>query len=500
MLPLHSHQYVLARRIDPKPSSRRSHILAEYDGGKVKVFSNQFPIGQTFPKALTIAGVDSGGGAGIAADLKTFAALGVHGMSAVTSVTAQNTQTVTAIHDLPATMVKAQIEAVIEDIGVDAAKTGMLHTSEIIEAVAYEIRKYGFPTVVDPVMVAKSGATLLEPAAVKTLKNKLLPLAKVVTPNIPEAEVLSDLKIKSLREAADAAMKISRNGPAAVVIKGGHLQEDVSVDLLYMDGELRRFEADRVNTDTTHGTGCSFSAAITAELAKGKDIPEAVESAKRLITDAVRFGLKIGGGHGPVNPMASIYREAERYSILENISEALRMLEVDPNFHILIPESQTNLAMALTFARGLEDVAAIPGRIVNLGGKAHASAPPRFGASRHVAATLMTARKHNSLVRAAMNIKFSEEILKICEKLGLSTSSYDRAREPPEIKIVEGRSTSWGAEEAIKAAGKVPDIIYHRGDWGKEPMATILAGTAVEAAKIALDLAAEYAKTIPKKS
>lgn len=461
---------------------------------------NQILIGQKTPRALTIAGVDSGGGAGIAADLKTFAALGVHGMSVVTSVTAQNTLTVTAIHDLPTGMVKAQIEAVLEDIGVDAAKTGMLHTPEIIEAVAEEIRKYGFPTVVDPVMVAKSGATLLEPDAVETLKNRLLPLAKVVTPNIPEAEVLSGLKIKSWREAADAAMKISSYGPAAVVIKGGHLQGDVSVDLLYMDGKLRRFEADRVITDTTHGTGCSFSAAITAELAKGKNILESVESAKRLITDAVMFGLKIGGGHGPVNPLASLYREAERYWVIENISEAVEMLEADPNFSMLIPESQTNLAMTLTFARGFEDVAAIPGRIVNLGGKAHASAPPRFGASRHVAATLLTARKHNPSVRAAMNIKFSEEILKICERMGLSTSFYDRAREPPEVKLVEGRSTSWGAEEAIRVAGKVPDIIYHRGDWGKEPMATILAGTAVEAAKIALDLAAEYVKATLKES
>ncbi|MGQ9639883.1 MAG: bifunctional hydroxymethylpyrimidine kinase/phosphomethylpyrimidine kinase [Candidatus Bathyarchaeia archaeon] len=454
--------------------------------------------GRTTPKALTIAGVDSGGGAGIAADLKTFAALGVHGMSAVTSVTAQNTLTVTDVHDIPARIVGAQIEAVVEDIGVDAAKTGMLHTPEIIESVADKVRKYGFPTVVDPVMVAKSGAALLEPAAVETMKVKLLPLATVVTPNITEAEVLSGLKINSYEDAAVAAERISSYGPAAVVVKGGHLRGNLAVDLLYIDGRLRRFEAEMVNTTTTHGTGCSFSAAVTAEIAKGRGIPEAVESAKKLVTDAVRFGLKIGGGYGPVNHLASLYREAERFWVIENISEALETLEADPNFHTLIPESQSNLAMALTFARGLEDVAAIPGRIVKIGGKARASSPPRFGASRHVASTLLTAIKHEPSIRAAMNIKISDEILKACERLRLSTSSYDRTQEPPEIKSVEGRSTVWGAEEAIKKAGRVPNIIFHRGDWGKEPMGIILAGTAVEVVKIARDIAAEYARHLER--
>ncbi|MBS7622927.1 bifunctional hydroxymethylpyrimidine kinase/phosphomethylpyrimidine kinase [Candidatus Bathyarchaeota archaeon] len=449
---------------------------------------------QATPRALTIAGSDSGGGAGVQADLKTFAALGVHGMSALTSVTAQNTLGVKAVHDVPPGIVKAQIEAVVEDIGVDAAKTGMLHTPSIIEAVAEEIDRYRLPTVVDPVMVAKSGAVLLQPEAVEILKSKLLPVARVVTPNAPEAEALSGLKIGSIDDAAAAAKRIADLGPGAVVVKGGHIQGSSVVDLLYLDGSVRRFEAERVASSATHGTGCSFSAAIAAEISKGKEIVEAVSCAKMLVTDAIRFGLNLGKGHGPVNPLASLYMGAERFWVIENITEAVSALESDPRFHQLVPESQTNLVMALSYASGPEHVAAVPGRIVKLGERVRASAPPRFGASRHVAATVLTARRYDPEIRAAMNIRFSEKILEACCRLGLGLSSYDRRQEPDEVKSTEGRSTGWGAEVAIKAAGRVPEVIYHRGDWGKEPMMTILGRSAVEVVEMARRIAAELEK------
>ena len=223
------------------------------------------------PRALTIAGSDSGGGAGIQADLKTFAALGVHGMSALTSITAQNTVTVTAIQDVDPAIVRAQIEAVVKDIGVDAAKTGMLHTSEIIEVVAEEIEKYGLPVVVDPVMIAKSGAALLKPEATEALVRRLLPLATVVTPNAMEAEVLSGMKIGSIEDGKRAAEKIVTFGPKATVVKGGHIlqMEGKAVDILLHEGEFTLLEAERYEVKTDHGTGCSFASAIAAELAKG---------------------------------------------------------------------------------------------------------------------------------------------------------------------------------------------------------------------------------------
>ncbi|MFQ6081702.1 MAG: bifunctional hydroxymethylpyrimidine kinase/phosphomethylpyrimidine kinase, partial [Candidatus Bathyarchaeia archaeon] len=195
------------------------------------------------PCALTIAGSDSGGGAGIQADLKTFAALGVHGMSALTSITAQNTAAVTAVQDVRSDIVKAQIDAVMEDIGVDAAKTGMLHTVEIIKAVAGEIEEHRFPVVIDPVMIAKSGAPLLRPNAIDIFVKDLFPLATVVTPNAMEAEALSGIKVGTLESAKHAARKIAKLGPKAVVVKGGHvLSEEKAIDVLYMDGEFRTLE------------------------------------------------------------------------------------------------------------------------------------------------------------------------------------------------------------------------------------------------------------------
>jgi len=450
-------------------------------------------LGSGIPRALTIAGSDSGGGAGIQADLKTFAALGVHGMSAITAITAQNTVAVTAVQDISPDVVKAQIEAVVSDIGVDAAKTGMLHTSEIIEVVSEEIAKYRFPTVVDPVMIAKSGAALLKPEAVKTLKEKLLPLAAVVTPNAMEAEALSGLKVKTLDQAKAAARKIAMLGPEAVVVKGGHvLSGEKAVDVLFYKGEIKVFEGERFETMTDHGTGCSFASAIAAELAKGSSIVDAVGVAKDFVNRAIRFGFGIGHGHGPLNPMAGLYGEAEKYSVLRNVRDAIRILEETPEVASLIPEVQTNIVMALFNASSYLDVAGIPGRIVRTDRGVRASSCPEFGASRHAARTVLAVREHDRSIRSGMNIRYSEELVDVCKGLKLVVSFYDRREEPPEVKKIEGRTTAWGAEQAIKRVGRVPDVIYHTGDWGKEPMMTILGKSAVDIAKIAVAVAKRY--------
>jgi len=256
------------------------------------------------PVALTIAGSDSGGGAGIQADLKTFAALGVHGTTAITAITAQNTVTVTAIQELPATLVRAQIDAVVEDLAPAAAKTGMLSSAAIIEAVAAAVREHELrQLVVDPVMVAKGGAKLLRDDAVAALRDALLPLAAVITPNLPEAEVLLGRSISGLDEQRRAAHDLVRLGPRAVVVKGGHAEGSEAMDILF-DGERElELRAPRFATANTHGSGCVFSAAITAELAKGAALEEAVQTAKAFISAAIEAALELGRGHGPVNPM-----------------------------------------------------------------------------------------------------------------------------------------------------------------------------------------------------
>jgi hydroxymethylpyrimidine/phosphomethylpyrimidine kinase len=255
------------------------------------------------PVALTIAGSDSGGGAGIQADLKTFAALGVHGTSAITAITAQNTVTVTDILELPVTIIVAQIDAVVGDLGVAAAKTGMLASSKIIEAVATALEAHGIRNlVVDPVMVAKGGARLLRDEAIDAMRARLLPLAAIITPNLPEAEVILGRRIRTIDERREAARDLVALGARAAVVKGGHADGDVT-DVYWDGSDMVELPAKRLATENTHGSGCVFSAAITAGLAKGLDPLAAVRQAKVFITAAIERSLEIGRGHGPVNPM-----------------------------------------------------------------------------------------------------------------------------------------------------------------------------------------------------
>lgn len=446
------------------------------------------------PVAITIAGSDSGGGAGIQADLKTFAALGVHGTTAITSVTAQNTCSVRAVEDLKPEMIREQIKAVAEDIGIDAGKTGMLHTQEIIKTVSSEVSKYKFPLVVDPVMIAKSGVPLLKPEAVNVLENYLLPEATVITPNRFEAEKLADMKIENLRDAEIAAEKISEMGPKAVVIKGGHLEGSEAIDVLYYRGDFKTFSAPRLDVKTTHGTGCSFSAAITAELAKKTEISVAVETAKKIVTLGIKFGLEIGKGYGPVNPMAHLYRESSRYNVLMSLEKAKTLLEATPEVAMLVPEVGMNIAMAIPYAEGIDDVAAIEGRIVKTSEGARAAGNPRFGCSSHLARYILEIIKHDESKRAAINLKFSNNILETLEELGVTISFYDRRKEPEEIKKVDGMTVPWGVKQAINRIGNVPDTIYHRGDVGKEPMIVILGQQAYDLAKHTARLAMEIGK------
>jgi hydroxymethylpyrimidine/phosphomethylpyrimidine kinase len=265
-----------------------------------------------YARALTIAGSDSGGGAGIQADLKTFAALGCYGMSVVTVLTAQNTAAVTGIHEVPPKFITAQFEAVMEDIGADAIKIGMLHSAEVIVAVAGGLRRYPqVPVVLDPVMVAKSGDRLLREDAVTALREVLLPLATVVTPNLPEAETLLGRRVRDRDAMNAAAIELLRLGPRAVVVKGGHLAGGDSADVLALAGEktVRWFQAPRAATANIHGTGCTYSSAIAAGLARGASIADAVEQAKRYLTGAITAGatFKLGSGHGPVHHFHALW-------------------------------------------------------------------------------------------------------------------------------------------------------------------------------------------------
>ena len=254
------------------------------------------------PSVLTIAGSDSGGGAGVQADLKTFAAMGVYGTSAITAITAQNTVAVTAVHEIPVDTISAQIEAVVSDIGVDAVKIGMLSSSAIIECVVESLSNMSRMErlVVDPVMIAKSGDSLLREDAVRTLRDRLLPLAAVVTPNIPEAETLTGMTIVSDEDVRRVAKEIVAMGAGSVVVKGGH-RDGAATDVYYDGTNFLDFTAPRFETANTHGTGCTFAAAVAAGLAKGLKTEDAIGGAKEFVTEAIRNSFPIGQGHGPLS-------------------------------------------------------------------------------------------------------------------------------------------------------------------------------------------------------
>ncbi|HBT46878.1 MAG TPA: bifunctional hydroxymethylpyrimidine kinase/phosphomethylpyrimidine kinase [Peptococcaceae bacterium] len=259
-------------------------------------------------KALTIAGSDSGGGAGIQADLKTFAALEVYGTSVITSVTAQNTCGVLGSYDLPPDFVALQMDAVLQDIGADAAKTGMLANAEIVRIVARKIEEYGVKKlVVDPVMVAKSGHALLAPEACEVMIKELIPLAMVVTPNVEEAAALTGRPIRTEEDMEEAARRIREWGVPFVIVKGGHLPGEEVVDILFDGFKVYRFVGPRVNTNNTHGTGCTFAAAVTAFLARGLEVPEAARRAKEYLGRALAAGRPVGRGFGPVHHLAGYY-------------------------------------------------------------------------------------------------------------------------------------------------------------------------------------------------
>ncbi|MEN3202268.1 MAG: bifunctional hydroxymethylpyrimidine kinase/phosphomethylpyrimidine kinase [Atribacterota bacterium] len=264
-------------------------------------------------RVLTIAGSDSGGGAGIQADLKTFCAFGVYGMTAITAVTAQNTKGVDAVFPLPPSLVAQQIESVMVDIGVDAAKTGMLFSAPIVEAVVTTLKKWPVDKlVVDPVMVAKSGALLLERDAVEAVVTKLLPLAFLVTPNLEEASVLAGFSVRSLGDMERAARKIWERGPRYVLVKGGHLPGEEVTDVLFDGKRFAYFSGPRIVTPHTHGTGCTYSAAICALLALGYEVEEAVARAKEYMTVVITHALPLGHGFGPTNHLAPLFLKAGR--------------------------------------------------------------------------------------------------------------------------------------------------------------------------------------------
>jgi hydroxymethylpyrimidine/phosphomethylpyrimidine kinase len=439
------------------------------------------------PVILTIAGSDSGGGAGIEADIKTIASLGLHPACAITSVTAQNTLGVRSAYDIPCNVIIEQVDAVCDDMDITWAKSGMLSSSEITSTVAEMVKKHNLKLVVDPVMAAEAGGNLLRKEAVRTLKEKLLPVAEVVTPNINEANTLAEMQIKSVEEAKLAAKAISKTGVKYVIVTGGHL--DAS-DIIYDSCNDRYFTIKGTFVKGgTHGSGCTYSSSLASYLAKGHSIEEAARMAKEFVVEGIKGSIPVGKGVGPVNQLAWLLNNVERCATINNVREGVQTLKETDAFAMLIPEVGCNIAMALQDAQSIADVAAVSGRIVKLKDQAHVVGDIEFGASSHVARIILSAMKYDPAYRASMNIKYSETILDICRELGLRISSFSREDEPSDTHTMD-----WGTSFAIETFKSVPDIIYDKGGVGKEAMIRIMGLSAADVAETAGKIAAKITK------
>lgn len=420
--------------------------------------------------ALTIAGSDSVGGAGLQADLKAFEAVGVHGCSAITCVTSQNTRRVSAIYPLPPDHIAMQIRSVLEDVQLDAVKTGMLYSSEIVKTVSAVLREVEAPIVVDPVMTATTGGELHLSGFVETLVSKLLPMSAVVTPNLNEAERLSGIKVKDERTARRAAFEILELGPEAVLLKGGHLKGSEAADYLCMDGKVTKISSPRVDADV-HGTGCALASLIAANIATGLELEAAVRRSKSMIYKAILSRETVGKGVPCANPLAVLRIEAGKAAMLDELERVAAALEPSlvPG---LIPEVGMNMGYAVLGALEQDEVAAFDGRIVRVGQGARKVGVARFGASKHVARIVLAASSRDPDFRCAMNVKYSEENVDAARRAKLTVTSFDRAKEPKGVS-----SMTWGVLNAIDRHGGVPDVIFDKGGHGKEPMLRLLGRT-----------------------
>lgn len=433
------------------------------------------------PTILTIAGSDSGGGAGIQADLKTIAMLGGFGASVITALTAQNTTAVTGIHAVPPEFVGQQLSAVLADLTVRAAKTGMLFSSEIIRTVAARLSRRDFPLVVDPVCVAQSGARLLEESAVSDMVRHLFPITDLLTPNVPEAELFTGLALKTPQDIAEAAERLLAMGPKAVLIKGGHMDSPASTDWYATPGQkpLPLMQG-RVDTRNLHGTGCTLSAAIAAGLGRGHDMLTSVRKAQQYLQSALRASYSVGAGGGSPNHAVPLLREQARLGTLDELAEAGRVLSLLPRFARLIPEVRSNLVLALPYAMSALDIAAFSGRITcTRRGEVILAGGPEFGASSHMARVLLAARKSNSRLTCALNIVCDDEVLAAVRRAGLLCAGFDRADEPADGLGREGGTMDWGTQAALEAAPdpRAVDAVIDMGGPGKEAMIRLLAQT-----------------------
>jgi len=416
--------------------------------------------------ALTIGGSDCSGGAGIQADLKSFFVAKVYGASIITCITAQNTREIKDIYPFPLKKIELQIDAILEDFDIGAAKTGMLYSKEIAKMIAKKME--GLPLVVDPVFLSTTGYSLSSESLIDGLKNYLIPSSFLLTPNKKEAEIICGKKIENAKDAKDACIEMHEMGARNVLLKGGHMEGDAT-DFLFADEKFYSFTLPRINKEV-HGSGCTLSAFITAFLAKGDDVIQAVKKAKGYTWSSIFNSINPGKGVSIIFPASRHVpiMNGEKTKIWISLQTAIdELISFLPLSYI--PEVGINFAYALPNATEREQVCAIEGRIIKAGSKAFQAGECKFGASKHIAFIVLACMKKDKTKRAAMNISYSPKIVEVCKQAGLTVGNFSRKDEPP------GESTmEWGTKLVTNSLGYVPDVIWDEGGIGKEAMIRII--------------------------
>ena len=417
---------------------------------------------------LSIGGSDPSSGAGIQSDIKTFSTLDVHGLTVITAITGQNTTNFGMVEPVSKKILENQFESIISDFKIEGVKIGMLYNSEIIKTVYQYLKKLKIPIVVDPVIKSTTGGMLIKKSAIDDFKKFIIPLATIITPNKFEAEILAKTKINSKNTPEKIAKIIQTMGAKNVVITGVQIKNKEVLDFV-LEGNKKYYITDKKILKINRGSGCIHSAAVLYAIIKNKNIKESLKFAKKITLNSIKNSRKAGKGIVITN--VDRYDEIE-IKLLNSINEFTKIKNIYKN----IPECQTNFVYSKEKPKSIKETMGISGRIVKAGKDTIVAGNLSYGGSKHVATALLIVSKKYPKIHSAINLKYKKETISKIKKLKLVTYDYDRSEEPQGVKI-KGSSIAWGIKTAIKNSRKIPDVIYHKGDFGKEPMIIVFAET-----------------------
>lgn len=415
---------------------------------------------------LSIGGSDPSSGAGIQSDIRTFSKLDIHCLTVITAITSQNTSNFGMVEPVSKNILENQLKSISTDFKIDGIKIGMVYNSEIIKTLHHHLKKLKIPIVVDPVIKSTTGGMLIEKAAIMDFKKFIIPLATIITPNKFEAEILTKMKINSKNTPEKIAKRIQVMGAKNVVITGVEIKNEKISDFV-LEKNKKYYIVDEKISKINRGSGCIHSASVLYSIVKNKNIKKSLEFAKKSTLNSIKNSKKIGKGIVITN-----MEESNETKLLNSINKFTEIKNIYKN----IPECQTNFVYSKQKPKSIKEILGISGRIVKSGEKVIVAGDLAYGGSKHVATALLTVNKKYSKIQSAINLKYKNETITKIKKLKLTTYDYDRNHEPKNVKN-KGSTIEWGIKNAIKNSKKPPDIIYHKGDFGKEPMIIVFAET-----------------------